>query len=114
MKIFVTGATGFSGSRVVPLLLKNGYEVRCLHRETSDRSVLSSPEIDWVAGDVSDSQALSIAMRGAEALVNVASPRLGPAGSIMRAAQNAGIKGAIFISTTAIFTQLNAKSKAVR
>ena len=114
MKIFVTGATGFTGSRVVPLLLKNGYEVRCLYRETSDRSILSSPEIEWVAGDISDSPALSAAMQGAGALVNIASLGFGHAESIIGAAQNVGIKRAIFISTTAIFTQLNARSKAVR
>src|SRR5688572_30265999 len=114
MKIFVTGATGFTGSRVVPLLLKNGYEVRCLHRLSSDRSFLSAPEIEWAEGNLSDAQALTEAMRGADALVNVASLGFGHAESIVRAAQKAGIQRAIFISTTAIFTQLNAKSKTVR
>ena len=114
MKIFVTGATGFTGSRVIPLLLKNGYEVRCLYRASSDRSQLPQPEIEWVLGDVSDSQSLSSAMQGTDALVNIASLGFGHADSIIRAAQNAGIKRAVFISTTAIFTQLNAKSKTVR
>ena len=116
MKIFITGATGFTGSRIVPLLLKNGYAVRCLHRESSDRSLLlrDQPEIEWVLGDVSDSPSLSAAMQGTEALVNIASLGFGHAESILSAAQNAGIQRAIFISTTAIFTQLNAKSKTVR
>lgn len=116
MKIFFTGATGFAGSRIVPLLLKNGYAVRCLHRESSDRSFLlrDQPEIEWVLGDVSDSPSLSAAMQGTEALVNIASLGFGHAESILSAAQNAGIQRAIFISTTAIFTQLNAKSKTVR
>ena len=116
MKVFVTGATGFTGSRVVPLLLKNGYEVRCLYRERSDRSFLlrDQPEIDWVLGDISDPQSLSVAMQGADALVNIASLGFGHAESIVSAAQKAGIQRAVFISTTAIFTQLNAKSKTVR
>jgi uncharacterized protein YbjT (DUF2867 family) len=114
MKIFVTGATGFTGSHVVPLLLRDGYEVRCLYRGTSDRSLLSSPEIEWVFGDVSETESLSAAMQGSEALVNIASLGFGHADSIIRAAQNAGIQRAIFISTTAIFTQLNASSKRVR
>ena len=120
MKIFVTGATGFTGSYVLPLLLKNGYEVRCLYRPGSDRSVLSSPsvsaqgEIEWALGDVSDSEALSASMKGTEALVNLASLGFGHADSIIRAAKEAGIQRAIFISTTAIFTQLNANSKEIR
>ena len=116
MKIFVTGATGFTGSRVVPLLLKNGYEVRCLYRASSDRSGLlrDQPEIEWALGDLSDASALSVAMQGTDALVNVASLGFGHADSIIHAAKDAGIKRVIFISTTAIFTQLNAKSKKVR
>ena len=114
MKVFVTGATGFTGSRVVHLLLKNGYEVRCLYRASSDRSQLPDSSIEWVQGDLSDTDSLSTALQGTDALVNIASLGFGHADSIISAAQNAGIKRAIFISTTAIFTQLNAKSKAVR
>ena len=116
MRVFVTGGTGFTGSRVVLLFLKNGHQVRCFHRSTSDRSALlrDQPEIEWVEGDLSDPQALIAAMRDADALVNVTSLGFGHADSIVSAAKHAGIQRAIFISTTAIFTRLNAKSKAVR
>lgn len=114
MKIFVTGATGFTGSRVVPLLLKNGFEVRCLHRLTSDRSPLAGLNIEWVLGDVADTESLTSAMAGADALVNIASLGFGHADSIIRVAIDAGTQRAVFISTTAIFTQLNASSKKVR
>ena len=114
MKVFVTGATGFTGSRVVPLLLKNGYEVRCLYRLSSDRSPLDGLDIEWKLADFADAQSLTAAMLGADALVNIASLGFGHADSIIAATKNAGIKRAIFISTTAIFTQLSAKSKSVR
>jgi len=114
MKVLVTGGTGFTGSQVVPILLKNGYEVRCLYRPQSDRSVLPQPEIEWALGDVSDPQALSTLMQGTDALVNIASLGFGHADSILRPAKNAGIQRGIFVSTTAIFTKLNAKSKKVR
>ena len=114
MKVFVTGATGFTGSRVVPLLLERGYTVRCLYRGTSDRSLLTSSEIEWVEGDLSDTQSLTSAMQGTQALVNVASLGFGHAQSIVQAATQAGVRRAVFVSTTAIFTQLNASSKQVR
>ena len=114
MKIFVTGATGFTGSHVVPLLLKSGYEVRCLYRASSDRSSLVNLDIEWALGDVSDPQSLTSAMQGTDALVNIASLGFGHADLIVSAAKSVGIQRAVFISTTAIFTQLNAGSKKVR
>jgi uncharacterized protein YbjT (DUF2867 family) len=114
MMVFVTGATGFTGSRVVPLLLKHGYQVRCLHRAGSDRSYLCQPEIEWVEGDLADTQALASSLKGSDVLVNIASLGFGHAGSIIQAAGEAGIRRAIFLSTTAIYTQIDAKSKSIR
>ena len=115
MKVFVTGATGFTGSHVVALLLKNGYQVRCLYRPTSDHSaLLHQPELEWTLGDVADTVRLSASMQGMDALVNLVSLGFGHADSIVRAAQTAGVRRAVFVSTTAIFTQLNAESKAIR
>ncbi len=114
MKVLVTGATGFTGSRVVPLLLQSGYQVRCLTRATSDRSPLSALTVEWVTGDLSNPETLASALRGVDALVNIASLGFGHADSILRSAKEAGVRRGIFISTTAIFTQLNAGSKSVR
>lgn len=114
MRVFVTGATGFTGSRTVPKLLAAGYEVTCLYRESSDRSFLPQTSIHWMLGDVADRSGLTAAMSGCDVLVNIASLGFGHAGNIVGAALDAGIKRAVFISTTAIFTQLNAASKSVR
>jgi nucleoside-diphosphate-sugar epimerase len=114
MRVFVTGGTGFTGSRVVPLLLKHGYQVRCLYRPDSDRSPLPEPEIEWVEGDLADTRRLASSMKGSDALVNIASLGFGHAGSIIQAAEEAGIRRAIFLSTTAIYTQIDAKNKSIR
>jgi nucleoside-diphosphate-sugar epimerase len=67
-----------------------------------------------VTGDLNDQPSLAGGMQGCQALLNIASLGFGHAGNIISAAQPAGIERAIFISTTAIFTRLNAKSKTVR
>jgi uncharacterized protein YbjT (DUF2867 family) len=67
IQIFVTGATGYIGGRLVPALLREGYSVKCLAR--SPRKLSSRP---WftdrcaqiVEGDVADTDALADHMRG--------------------------------------------------
>ncbi|MDX9851005.1 MAG: NAD-dependent epimerase/dehydratase family protein [Anaerolineaceae bacterium] len=114
MKVFVTGATGFTGSRTVPLLLEKGWEVHCLYRENSDRKVLPQSEIHWHLGNLEDAEKLTECMQGCDTLVNIASLGFGHAGNIVKSAESAGIKRALFISTTAIFTKLNSSSKNTR
>lgn len=60
MRILVTGATGYIGGRLVPLLLARGHEVRVLVRDPSrlgGRGWESSVEV--VRGDLSDPQSLA-------------------------------------------------------
>ena len=49
-----------------------------------------------------------------ERLVNLASLGFGHAPAIVAAAEEAGLRRAVFVSTTSIFTKLNAASKPVR
>ena len=114
MKVLVTGGTGFTGSRLIPLLLKNGFQVRAFVRPTSDRSPLSALSVEWATGDFADPDSFTSALRGVDALVNIASLGFGHAESILKSMKEAGVKRGLFISTTAIFTQLNAGSKSVR
>ncbi len=114
MKVLVTGGTGFTGSRLIPLLLQNGFQVRVFVRPTSDRSPLSALEVEWATGDLANPETFTAALRGVDALVNIASLGFGHAESILRSIKEAGVKRGIFVSTTAIFTQLNAGSKSIR
>ena len=86
----------------------------CLVRETSDCSALEKLPVHCVNGDLGDHDALTAAMVGNDALVNVASVGFGHAPTIVSAAEAAGIRRAVFVSTTAIFTALNAGSKSAR
>lgn len=114
-RLLVTGATGFTGSYVVPKLLQAGYHVCCFVRPSSDRSHLPDGEqISFVTGDLDDLPSLIATLQQADALVNIASLGFGHAPNLLQALDETAVSRAIFISTTAIFTNLNAPSKKVR
>lgn len=61
----MTGATGYIGGRLVPLLLERGYRVRCLVRDPA--RLEGRPwhaQVEIVAGDVLQSNGLAAAMDG--------------------------------------------------
>lgn len=65
--IFVTGASGYVGGRLVPALLASGYSVRCLAREPrklSERPWRSDPHVSVIAGDMADPDQLAEQLRG--------------------------------------------------
>lgn len=68
--IFVAGATGYIGARLVPLLLDAGYHVRALARSPEklwSRPWAQHPLLEIVRGDVLDKAALQDALRGCRA-----------------------------------------------
>ena len=68
--VFVTGASGYVGGRLVPALLASGYSVRCLAREPrklSERPWRSNPNVSVVAGDMSNQEQLAGQLRGCSA-----------------------------------------------
>ncbi|MCX6378551.1 MAG: NAD(P)H-binding protein [Armatimonadetes bacterium] len=57
-RILVTGATGYVGGRLVPLLLQKGYRVRCMARDPRklmgrwDSDIQYAGQLEVVAGNV--------------------------------------------------------------
>lgn len=63
-RVLLTGATGYVGGRLLPLLEQDGFRVRCLVRrpEVLASRVAASTEV--IAGDVLDRATLDTALRG--------------------------------------------------
>ncbi|MEU4801528.1 SDR family oxidoreductase [Actinosynnema sp. NPDC023587] len=67
MRCLVTGATGYLGGRLVPRLLAEGHEVRCLVREPGKlRDVPWAGDVEVARGDVLDAATLPAAMDGVD------------------------------------------------
>lgn len=111
----ITGATGFTGTFIAKSLLRAGYKVSCFVRDLQRaKQIFSSEDICFFNGILEDTNALASALKGKDALVNVASIGFGHAPGIVRACRNAGVKRAVFFSSTAIFTTLEAKTRTIR
>ena len=69
-RVAVTGATGYVGGRLVPLLLEHGVRVRCIVREPrklADRPWRPRPEVSVERGDLSDGSELTRQLTGCHA-----------------------------------------------
>lgn len=120
MKIFVTGATGKVGSRLVPYLLKQGHAVRILVRNAERASALKEQGAEVVLGDLLDNQDLTEAIRGVDAVVHAAaqfrggvseeisrSLNLDATVTLARAALEAGVTRFVFTSTSNVYRDLD-------
>lgn len=67
--ILVTGATGYVGGRLLPLLVDAGWRVRCLARHPERLAPRVPAGVEVVPGDVLDAASLPPAMQGVEAAV---------------------------------------------
>ncbi|HTP00109.1 MAG TPA: NAD-dependent epimerase/dehydratase family protein [Anaerolineales bacterium] len=71
-KVFVTGASGFIGSHLIPKLVERGYEAVCLVREPERAAGLTSQGARLVKGDLTSADAIRGAMEGADAVFHLA------------------------------------------
>jgi uncharacterized protein YbjT (DUF2867 family) len=112
--LLVTGATGFTGRRTVPMLAARDFKVRCLVRPSSDVRQLEALGVELVRGDLAVPETLPRAFAGVTGLVSIAPLNTGYADALVDAAVAHGIGRAVFVSSTQIFTPLNAEALATR
>jgi len=70
--VALTGGTGFIGAALLSHLTGSGWRVRALYRPRAGRAPASSPGVEWVPGDLGDSEALGALVAGADAVIHCA------------------------------------------
>ncbi len=116
----ITGATGLLGSHIVERLSEAGQPVRALVRPTSDTRWLDERGISKVAGDITDRQSLTDAMKGVRTVYHAAA-QVGDWGpwkrfvaisidgtrNMLEAARDAGVKRFLYISSISAYGHPN-------
>ena len=111
MRAFVTGGSGFVGSRLVNRLLDSGWAVRAFGRRSPER-----PGLEFVEGDVRDASLIDRSIRGADLVFHLAAAlgasRLGEEGflavneggtrNVLEAALRHGVKRAVHFSSAGV------------
>ncbi|MGO4612906.1 NAD-dependent epimerase/dehydratase family protein [Nocardia sp. 2YAB30] len=69
MKVAVTGAAGYLGTNLLPLLAEHGHEVTAIDRTIPDAA--AAPNVTWVRGDVLDPASMRAALAGAEVVYHL-------------------------------------------
>lgn len=117
MKIFVTGGTGFIGTRLIERLAQTPHTVVCLVRPTSSTEAAQKAGAHLVVGDVTVRETLHRAMEGCDAVINLAniyefwrrrvrdfrSVNVEGTRNVMEVALAVGVKKVVHVSTLAAF-----------
>jgi nucleoside-diphosphate-sugar epimerase len=70
--VALTGATGFIGAALLSHLTGSGSRVRALYRPRAGRALASTSGVQWLPGDLDDTDALGALVDGADAVVHCA------------------------------------------
>lgn len=112
--VFLTGATGFIGSRLARRLAARGDRLRCLVRPSSDTEELAWLGAELVTGELDDPEAWARGLEGADLAYHLAAvydigvvderamerANVGGTRAFIEAVERAGTPKAVYVSTT--------------
>jgi dihydroflavonol-4-reductase len=115
MTTLVTGAAGFLGSHVARQLVARGENVRVLLRPSSQNRAIADLPLEYVTGDLRDTNSLDRALKGIHRVFHAAADyrlwaqhsqdiydsNVGGTKNILAAAKRAGVEQFIYTSTVA-------------
>jgi nucleoside-diphosphate-sugar epimerase len=123
-KIIITGATGFIGSHLVDIFVKNGYKPICLVRKNSNLEFLDTGKVEVAYGDILDVDSLDHCFKKAAAVIHNAACvsdwgdyekfyRTNVQGSlnVLKACRKHTIKQVIMTGTTSCYGEENCPQK---
>jgi nucleoside-diphosphate-sugar epimerase len=123
MRAFVTGASGFVGSRLVDRLLDAGWAVRAFDL---GRRVPDKPGLEFIEGDIQDAALVRRSIQGADVVFHLAAAlgasRLGEAAflavneggtrNVLACAREHGVKRAVHFSSAGVLGHVRESSPA--
>ena len=113
-KIIISGGNGFTGRYLCKSLISRGLNFSVILRPGTNADWMVQNQIPIIYFDLYKiNQNLNV-LENFDCFINIASIGFGLAQHIINACEMVSIKRVIFISSTSIFTSLNAKSKKIR
>jgi dihydroflavonol-4-reductase len=117
MRAFVTGGTGFIGSRVVRKLIERGHEVVALARSDRTATALETAGARAVRGDITDPASMCGGMRGSDVVFHMAAwykigsrdwkqaeaINVGGTRNVLGLAHELGVPRIVYTSTVGVF-----------
>ncbi|HPG40380.1 MAG TPA: NAD(P)-dependent oxidoreductase [bacterium] len=124
MKVLVTGASGFLGSRLVEVLLQKKYQVKAMVRPKSNREFLDKMPVEVFVGDLGDKESLRGIMDGVDMVIHAGATTFGTfeeqkRGTIegtkymLDLAQQAGIKKFVHVSSLVVYDMNTIPNKSL-
>ena len=110
-KIIISGGNGFTGRYLCKYLISRGLKFSVILRPGTNSDWMVKNQIPIIYFDLYQINQNLKVLKNFDCFINIASIGFGLCKHIIEACEMVSIKRVIFISSTSIFTSLNARSK---